>query len=166
MPLAGRSKGCAIVQYASFGDAQRAMLELNNTMVKDRLIFVREDREGGGGGGGGGFAGGAAPRGSGAALKGSSGGGSGAARGAADGRRVYVGNLSWDCKWQDLKDHMRSVGEVLHADVMMGADGRSKGCALVEYQSAAEAQRAIEELTDTEIMGRKIFVREDRETGQ
>ena len=144
------------MQYASLGDAQRAILELNNTMVKDRLIFVREDREGGGGGGGGG--GGASFRGG--------GGGGGAARGAADGRRVYVGNLSWDCKWQDLKDHMRSVGEVLHADVMMGADGRSKGCALVEYQSAAEAQRAIGELTDTEIMGRKIFVREDRGTGQ
>ena len=148
------------MQYASLGDAQRAILELNNTMVKDRLIFVREDREGGGGGG---FAGGAAPRGGGASFRG---GGGGAARGAGDGRRVYVGNLSWDCKWQDLKDHMRSVGEVLHADVMMGADGRSKGCALVEYQSAAEAQRAIVELTDTEIMGRKIFVREDRGTGQ
>ena len=95
-------------------------------------------------GGGGGFGGG---------------GGAGVA-----GRRVYVGNLSWDCKWQDLKDHMRSTGEVLHADVLHGPDGRSKGCGLVEYSAPEEAQRAIQELNDTELMGRMIFVREDRET--
>ena len=154
LALAGRSKGCAIIQYASIGDAQRAILELNNTMIQDRLIFVREDRE---------FqalvpAGGYAPRGNGGAST-SRGFGSG---GRGSKQRVYVGNLSWDCKWQDLKDHMRSVGEVLHADVLIGPDGKSKGCALVEYQSAAEAKRAIDELTDTEIFGRKIFVREDR----
>jgi len=26
--------------------------------------------------------------------------------------RVYVGNLSWETEWQDLKDHMRTAGEV------------------------------------------------------
>lgn len=26
--------------------------------------------------------------------------------------RVYVGNLSWETEWQDLKDHMRAAGEV------------------------------------------------------
>jgi hypothetical protein len=79
------------------------------------------------------------------------------------GRRVYVGNLSWQCKWQELKDHMRTVGEVVYADVMMGADGRSKGCGLVEFANPMEAQRAINELNDSELMGRAIFVREDRE---
>lgn len=36
---------------------------------------------------------------------------------AQPGCRVYVGNLSWEAAWQDLKDHMRgpnvSVSEVL-----------------------------------------------------
>jgi len=77
--------------------------------------------------------------------------------------QVYVGNLSWECQWQDLKDHMRSVGEVMHADVLTGPDGRSKGCGLVEFSTPEEAQRAIAELNDTELMGRMIFVREDRE---
>jgi RNA recognition motif-containing protein len=27
-------------------------------------------------------------------------------------RSVYVGNLSWEVQWQDLKDHMKTVGEV------------------------------------------------------
>lgn len=41
------------------------------------------------------------------------------------GRRVYVGNLSWKVKWQDLKDHMRSAGDVEHA-IIMEVGGRSK----------------------------------------
>ena len=79
------------------------------------------------------------------------------------GKKVYVGNLSWEVKWQDLKDHMRQAGEVLHADVMVGFDGRSKGCGIVEYQAVEEAMRAIQTLSDSELMGRMIFVREDRE---
>ena len=33
---------------------------------------------------------------------------------------VYVGNLSWDVNWQTLKDHFKSAGNVLRANVMMG----------------------------------------------
>lgn len=32
--------------------------------------------------------------------------------------RVYVGNLSWETEWQDLKDHMRQAGEVRLATVV------------------------------------------------
>ena len=47
---------------------------------------------------------------------------------AAGGARVYVGNLSWDAQWQDLKDHMRGPNgdlNVLHADIMSEANGGS-----------------------------------------
>jgi RNA recognition motif-containing protein len=64
-----------------------------------------------------------------------------------------VGNLSFDTSWQDLKDHMRECGEVVHADVMENADGRSKGCGLVTFASAQDASRAINELTDSELDG-------------
>lgn len=78
-------------------------------------------------------------------------------------RRVYVGNLSWDVSWQDLKDHMKAAGRVLRADVMQdSATGRSKGCGIVEFSSAREADEAIRTLHDSELRGRKIFVREDR----
>lgn len=79
------------------------------------------------------------------------------------GNRVYVGNIDWKVSWQDLKDHMRNCGRVVRADILMDNKGRSKGCAIVEYSTEEEAQRAIAELTDSEILGRKIFVREDRE---
>ncbi|KUF89471.1 hypothetical protein AM588_10005048 [Phytophthora nicotianae] len=79
------------------------------------------------------------------------------------GFRVYVGNLSWNVKWQELKDHMKKAGTVVHADVLELANGRSKGCGLVEYATEEEAAKAIAELNNTELEGRLIFVREDRE---
>ena len=79
------------------------------------------------------------------------------------GTKVYVGNMSWETSWQDLKDHFRNAGEVLHADVMIGADGRSKGCGLVTFANAHDAARAIQTLHDSVLHSRAIFVREDRE---
>jgi len=81
--------------------------------------------------------------------------------------RVYVGNLSWQTSWQDLKDHMRSAGgTVIHADVFLDEYGRSKGCGIVEYATREEALHSIQTLNDTKIgdSERLIFVREDRET--
>jgi RNA recognition motif-containing protein len=81
------------------------------------------------------------------------------------GKRCYVGNLSWRTSWQDLKDHFRQVGNVVFAEVMMepGNERRSKGCGIVEFETPEEAARAIIELHDSVLEGRKIMVREDRE---
>ena len=79
------------------------------------------------------------------------------------GTKVFVGNLAFETSWQDLKDHFRSAGEVLHADVMQSADGRSKGCGLVTFANAHDAARAISTLHDSVLHSRSIFVREDRE---
>ncbi|KAG8899437.1 hypothetical protein FRB99_006712 [Tulasnella sp. 403] len=43
------------------------------------------------------------------------------------GRSVFVGNLPFQCQWQDLKDMFRQIGPVVRADVAIGADGRSRG---------------------------------------
>jgi RNA recognition motif-containing protein len=59
---------------------------------------------------------------------------------------------------------MRQAGEVLHAEVICESNGRSKGCGIVEFSTPEEAQKAITTLTDSELLGRLIFVREDRET--
>ena len=78
-------------------------------------------------------------------------------------RFVYVGNLSWDVMWQDLKDHMKEAGNVVRADVLIGDDGRSKGCGIVEYATVEEANQAILQLHNSNLKGRLIFVREDRD---
>jgi len=159
----GRSKGCGIVEFASAEGAQRALL-MNDTELMGRQIFVREDRESGNGGGyytqkpmGGAAAGAGAASASGA-------GGRAASGGEKQTCRVYIGNLSWEVAWQDLKDHMRDAGNVINAEVMTQDDGRSKGCGIVEYATPEEAKVACETMSDTELKGRMIFVREDRET--
>ncbi|KAG9066443.1 hypothetical protein KI688_001669 [Linnemannia hyalina] len=81
-------------------------------------------------------------------------------------RRVYVGNLSYDVAWTDLKDFMREVGPVAHADVLLGPDGKSKGCGVVEFQTAEDAKTAIRKMNDVVLRGRPVFVREDRESGE
>lgn len=148
----GRSKGCGIVEFADAEAAQKALL-LNDTELMGRQIFVREDREGESGGG----------------YYTQQPGPSGGASGHVSGKekqscRVYVGNLSWSVAWQDLKDHMRQVGEVVFAEVMTEADGRSKGCGICEYSTPEEAEKACDELTNTELKDRTIFVRKDRES--
>jgi len=76
---------------------------------------------------------------------------------------VFVGNLAWSVSWQDLKDHMREAGDVQYSKVITDHNGRSKGYGIVEFSTVEGAQDAIEELTGTELKGRKIFIREDRE---
>jgi len=78
-------------------------------------------------------------------------------------RRVYVGNLSYDVKWHHLKDFMRSAGEVLFADVLLLPNGMSKGCGIVEYATREQAQAAVNTLSNQNLMGRLVYVREDRE---
>lgn len=163
----GRSKGCAIVEYGTVEEAHDAVATLNDTELMGRPIFVREDREAEGGGGGG-----DGKRSAAAAASGGrgAGGGGGGQRGGAPGggncsRTVYVGNLAYEVSWQDLKDHMRSAGDVVHAEIMAMHDGRSKGCGIVEFATSDGAIAAIEQLNDSELRGRLIFVREDRERG-
>lgn len=140
----GRSKGCGIVEYSTPEAAAEAVESLNGVELMGRQIFVREDRE---------------------ANSGNKGSGEGGDNKDNQSKRVYVGNLSWDVAWQDLKDHMRDVGDVSYAEVMTDHDGRSKGCGIVEFSTVDGAKEAIEKLTDTELKGRMIFVREDREQG-
>ena len=58
-----------------------------------------------------------------------------------------MGNLSYQTKWQDLKDHMKQMGDVVRADVATSReDGRSRGYGIVVYSSAREADGAIQQV--------------------
>jgi len=87
------------------------------------------------------------------------------AAGRLVGRRLYVGNLAWGVGWQQLKDHFKSFDmKPLHADVALERDtGRSRGYGFVEFATSKEAEEAILRLNNSYLLGRQIFVREDRE---
>ena len=82
---------------------------------------------------------------------------------ATKGCRVFIGNLSWEVTFRELRDHCSQAGVVIRADVLQGGDSRSKGCGIVVFASDSDASNAVQTLHDTELMGRKIFAREDRE---
>jgi len=77
--------------------------------------------------------------------------------------RVYVQNLSYDVTTEMLSRFMESVGKVVSAEILTSPDGRSKGCAIVQYETPNEARRAISDLQDKPFQGRPIHIREDRE---
>ncbi|OQR95163.1 RNA binding protein [Thraustotheca clavata] len=165
----GRSKGCGLVTFRTHDMAMNAIERLTDTELMGRKIFVREDREENNQ---------KPPRSlppQSSSYMASSVYVSPPTSGYSNpftpvsvanlngGTRVYVGNLSWSVKWQDLKDHMKQAGNVLHADVLEEPNGRSKGCGIVEYDTPEAAARAIMMLTDSKLDNRPIFVREDRE---
>jgi len=156
------SKGFGLANFSNSKDALACIAKLNNSDIDGRSIYVKLDRpppakrkpgvginrktmgskqEGGG-------------RTEGEQLK--------APKATSD--RVFVGNLAWSVTWSALVNHMKKAGEVVYAEILTGVRDRSMGCALVAYKTKDQAQEALNMLSDTEIDGRKIYVREDRES--
>lgn len=57
---------------------------------------------------------------------------------------------------------MGSAGTVVSAEIPLNAAGKSKGHAVVKFESAEAALKAVETLNDAELEGRKVAVRQDR----
>lgn len=85
--------------------------------------------------------------------------------------KLYVGNLAYSVRDQDLQDAFGAYGQVQSAKVMMDRDtGRSKGFGFVEMETDADAQSAINGLNGQPLSGRSIVVnvarpREERPSG-
>ena len=76
---------------------------------------------------------------------------------------IYVGNLSWNLKDQDLANLFATFGEVASAKIVTDKfTNRSKGFGFVEMPSDENAQAAIAALNGTEHDGRNIVVNESR----
>ena len=79
------------------------------------------------------------------------------------GNKLYVGNLAYSVRDEDLNDAFSQFGAVSSAKVMMDREtGRSKGFGFVEMGSDPEAQAAINGLNGQPIAGRAIVVNEAR----
>jgi RNA recognition motif. (a.k.a. RRM, RBD, or RNP domain) len=79
------------------------------------------------------------------------------------GNKLYVGNLPYSYRDQDLEQAFSAHGTVNSAKVMMERDtGRSKGFGFVEMGSDAEAQAAIHAMNGQQVGGRGIVVNEAR----
>ena len=79
------------------------------------------------------------------------------------GNKLYVGNLPYTVRDEDLQQSFSEFGSVTSAKVMMERDtGRSKGFGFVEMGSDAEAQAAVEGMNGQSLGGRSLVVNEAR----
>ena len=79
------------------------------------------------------------------------------------GNKLYVGNLAYGVRDEELNAAFSEFGAVQSAKVMMDREtGRSKGFGFVEMGSDAEAQAAINGLNGQAIGGRAVVVNEAR----
>ncbi|MBV2162666.1 MAG: RNA-binding protein [Comamonas sp.] len=75
------------------------------------------------------------------------------------GNKLYVGNLPYSFRDQDLEQTFGAFGSVQSAKVMMERDtGRSKGFGFVEMGSDAEAEAAIAGTHGQNFGGRDLVV--------
>ncbi len=77
------------------------------------------------------------------------------------GKKLYVGNLSYNVSSADLQQMFSQFGDVQSAQVITDRDtGRGKGFGFVEMGSESDANAAISGLNDTEHDGRRLTVNE------
>jgi len=73
--------------------------------------------------------------------------------------RLFVGNLSYQTGENDLQDYFAQVGAIKSVNLMMDkVTGKSRGFAFVEFSTAEEAQKAIEQFHNKDFQGRAITV--------
>ncbi|XP_014071192.1 heterogeneous nuclear ribonucleoprotein M isoform X1 [Salmo salar] len=76
--------------------------------------------------------------------------------------RVFVSNIPYDVKWQALKDLMKEkVGEVTYVEHLMDGEGKSRGCAIVEFRTEELMKKAVEKVNKHNLNGRPLKVKED-----
>lgn len=74
---------------------------------------------------------------------------------------IYVGNISWSLRDQDLANLFTPFGEVASAKIVMDKfTQRSKGFGFVEMPNDEQAQQAIAQLNGSEVDGRTLVVNE------
>lgn len=186
----GRSKGCGLVEFKTKDDADKAIAELDNTVLDGRSISVRPDERGdtreprkprefdskggdrpmrGGFQKRGGDFGGDRPRGDfGGDRPRRDFGGERPQREdrKTDGSEVFVSNLSWELSWQDLKDAFKKYGTVVRADIVKDRKtGRSAGYGFVTFENPAEAEEAIDKMNGVTLKGREINVKTSTKKG-
>src|SRR5213596_2048224 len=80
------------------------------------------------------------------------------------GKKLFVGNLSFDTSSADLEALFSQAGSCESATVIADrATGRSRGFGFVEMGSAGEAEKAVAAFNGHELHGRTLNVSEARE---
>jgi len=73
--------------------------------------------------------------------------------------KVFAGQLPFEVSTADVQNLFSQYGELRSCQVVSGPDGRSKGCAMIMFNSWTEAEMAVEaENNTTHLGGTKAMV--------
>lgn len=82
-------------------------------------------------------------------------------------KNIFVGNLSFDTREQDIRSLFEAYGTVDRVSVVTDRDtGQPRGFAFVEMADNAEGDRAIDAINGHEVGGRALNVNEARPKGE
>jgi RNA recognition motif-containing protein len=76
----------------------------------------------------------------------------------AEGREVFVGNVYWFAKEDDVKHLLESAGEIESVRIPRNMQGKSKGSAFVCFKTVEGAEQAVKEFKDFEYKGRQLHL--------
>uniref|UniRef100_A0A182QN76 RRM domain-containing protein n=1 Tax=Anopheles farauti TaxID=69004 RepID=A0A182QN76_9DIPT len=80
----------------------------------------------------------------------------------SDCRRIYVSNVPYEYRWQDLKDLFRKeVGDVSFVELFHDESNKPRGCGIVEFEKPEHVQMALEKMNRYDINGRNLVIKED-----
>ena len=79
--------------------------------------------------------------------------------------RVHVSNLSWETTSDSLAEHCKGLSRpIVRCEVARMSNGKSKGWALMDFESLDQVEEGVKVLHDTELEGRHICVRIERKS--
>mmetsp|Transcript_492 Transcript_492/g.944 ORF Transcript_492/g.944 Transcript_492/m.944 type:complete len:595 (-) Transcript_492:22-1806(-) len=75
------------------------------------------------------------------------------------GAKLFLDNLNSRVEWQEVKDHLRLAGSIVHVKVMWAESGKCKQ-AIAEVESQEDAQNIVAELNNSTLFGDTLYIRE------
>ncbi|KAF9454543.1 polyadenylate binding protein [Macrolepiota fuliginosa MF-IS2] len=129
----GRSKGYGFVHYETAEAADNAIKSVNGMLLNDKKVYVghhisRKERQ------------------------------SKLDEMKAQFTNLYIKNLDTEVTQEEFTELFCRFGNVTSALVATDDEGKSKGFGFVNYEKHEEAQRAVDELNEFELGGKKLFV--------
>lgn len=80
----------------------------------------------------------------------------------SDSARIYVSNVPYEFRWQELKDlFRREVGEVEFVELFADEQNKPRGCGICEFKSPESVPIALEKMNKHDLNGRQLVVKED-----
>ncbi|KAG5645247.1 hypothetical protein DXG03_006664 [Asterophora parasitica] len=129
----GRSKGYGFVHYETAEAGEHAIKAVNGMLLNDKKVFVglhisRKERQ------------------------------SKLDEIKAQFTNLYVKNIDAEMTQDEFEKLFTSYGTVTSALISVDDEGKSKGFGFVNYEKHEDAQKAVDELHDSEHHGKKLFV--------